>query len=86
MNVNYHSHTTRCHHAIGSERDYIEAALAAGLKVLGFSDHSPYIFHDGHYSSFRMRPEELAGYVSTLTALKEEYKDRIEVRIGLEAE
>lgn len=86
MKKNYHTHTVRCNHADGTEREYIEKALEAGFVTLGFSDHSPYIFKGDYYSSFRMRPEELDGYVETLRALREEYKDRIEILIGLEAE
>ena len=41
--ANYHTHTTRCKHANGTEREYIEKAIEAGYQVLGFSDHSPYI-------------------------------------------
>ena len=40
MNANYHTHTVRCHHAIGSEREYIEKAISRGFKKLGFSDHT----------------------------------------------
>ena len=57
--ANYHTHTWRCNHASGSERQYVENALQAGLVVLGFSDHAPYIFPDGYYSTFRMFPDEL---------------------------
>ena len=35
MKMNLHTHTPRCHHAIGSEREYIERAIAAGLDTLG---------------------------------------------------
>ncbi len=86
MKHNYHTHTVRCHHAQNTEREYIEAAIAAGLETLGFADHSPQIFPGDYYSTFRMRPEELSDYCSTLRALKEEYKDRIDIKIGLEAE
>ena len=86
MKRNYHTHTVRCNHADGTEREYIEKALEAGFELLGFSDHSPYVFRDGHYSSFRMRPEELPGYVAVLTDLRREYADRIDVHIGLETE
>ncbi len=86
MKANFHTHTFRCNHASGTEREYIELAIAAGLEVLGFSDHTPYIFEDGHYSNFRMRPEELDGYVATLQALREEYKKDIRICIGLETE
>ncbi len=86
MAMNYHTHTPRCHHATGSERAYIEEAIKAGMPVLGFSDHTPYPFDKGYYSNFRMRPEETAGYVQTLLKLREEYRGRIEIKIGFEAE
>ena len=41
MYANYHTHTVRCNHARGSEREYIETAIARGMQVLGFSDHVP---------------------------------------------
>ena len=31
MIANYHTHTWRCHHAGGTERQYIESAIAAGI-------------------------------------------------------
>ena len=41
MRANYHTHTPRCRHAVGSEREYIEQAIEAGMEILGFSDHTP---------------------------------------------
>ncbi len=86
MIANYHNHTFRCHHATGTEREYIERALAAGFTEIGFSDHTPMPFEGDYYSNFRMRFDALRDYCDTLSALKEEYKDRIIVHIGLEAE
>ena len=86
MKHNYHTHTVRCRHAQNTEREYIEAAIAAGIETLGFADHAPQIFPGDYYSNFRMRPEELSDYCSTLRALKDEYKDKIDIKIGLEAE
>ena len=86
MIANYHTHTPRCNHADGDERAYIERALEGGLRILGFSDHSPYLFENDFHSVIRMRPELLGDYVEVLTGLREEYRDRIEIRIGLEAE
>ena len=48
MLANYHTHTKRCNHALGEDREYVEAAIKAGLKVLGFSDHCPFVIEDGH--------------------------------------
>ena len=47
MIANYHTHTWRCRYANGTEREYVERAIEGGLKILGFSDHSPYPFPDG---------------------------------------
>ncbi len=85
MVANYHTHTVRCNHAKGTEREYIEQAIARKLQILGFSDHTPQIY-DGYVSHFRMLPEQLEDYVETLRGLREEYAGRIELRIGLEAE
>lgn len=83
---NYHTHTRRCYHAIDSEEDYIKAAIQAGYKELGFSDHTPWHYASSFHSSMRMEEDKLAGYVKTLEALKEKYKDQISIKIGLECE
>ena len=85
MDANYHTHTVRCNHAEGTEREYIEQAIARNLRILGFSDHAPQIY-DGYVSGYRMSPGQLEDYVTTLEALREEYAGRIEILIGLEAE
>ena len=87
IRANYHTHTSRCNHAAGEDREYVEAAVAAGIRVLGFSDHAPYVGFDGdYYSGYRMKPAELENYVSSVNSLKEEYKDDIEIHLGLETE
>ena len=85
LKANYHTHTVRCHHPEGTEREYIEQAIRRKLQVLGFSDHSPQVFDD-YVSGCRMLPEQLEDYVMTLRALREEYAGQIEILIGLEAE
>ena len=59
MICNYHTHTFRCGHARGEEREYIEKAFAEGLTTLGFSDHVPMPFPDGFQSHFRCKIEKL---------------------------
>lgn len=86
MRYNLHTHTFRCHHATGEDREYVETAIQAGIKVLGFADHCPQFFPNGYYSTFRMRPEAAAEYVESLRALKKEYKDDIDILIGFETE
>lgn len=86
MLANYHTHTVRCHHAKGTEREYIEHAVEQGLRILGFSDHAPYCFPNGYTSNFRMGLEDFDGYCQTLSDLKAEYRGQIELHIGLEME
>ena len=86
MIANYHTHTARCRHAWGTEKDFVEEAISQGMSTLGFSDHTPYIFPGGYRSSFRMDPEEAKGYFDAVRALKEEYKDKINIHVGLEVE
>uniref|UniRef100_UPI004055FCA1 histidinol-phosphatase n=1 Tax=Agathobacter sp. TaxID=2021311 RepID=UPI004055FCA1 len=86
LTANYHTHTYRCQHAWGTEREYIERAIAAGIKKLGFSDHVPCPFKNGFVSKIRMRMSQAEEYVSTIRALGEEYKDRIQIYVGFETE
>ena len=86
MIANYHTHTWRCRHADGTEREYVERAIEGGLKILGFSDHSPYPFPEGYDSGMRMRLDQVEGYVDTVLALKKEYDKDIEIHLGLETE
>ena len=86
MIANYHTHTWRCRHADGTEREYVENAIAAGLKILGFSDHTPQVYPNGFVCPVKMLPEELEGYVDTILDLKREYKADIDILLGLEAE
>ena len=86
LRVNLHTHTTRCGHASGADREYVEAAIAAGFRVLGFSDHAPMPFADGHESGFRVPIARLDDYVSSLRALRREYAADIDILIGFECE
>lgn len=86
MLANYHTHTPRCNHAVGSEREYIEHAIAQGFSVLGFSDHTPQPYPKSFVSTIRMGMDDIEDYTSTLVALREEYKDKIKILIGYEVE
>ena len=86
MKANYHTHTTRCQHAIGTEEAYAQAALRGGFQALGFADHAPWPYRDGFVSGIRMLPGELPDYVSSIHALRERYAGKLTVHVGLEAE
>lgn len=81
---NYHTHTYRCGHASGSDEEYVLAAIKAGYKVLGFSDHAPYKDYPNKIS--HMDWEEFPGYVESINSLKEKYKGIIDIKLGIESE
>ena len=70
---NYHTHTRRCGHASGDDEEYVLAAIKAGYKVLGFSDHAPY--RNYPHKGSHMDIEDFAGYIESIHSLKEKYKE-----------
>jgi histidinol-phosphatase (PHP family) len=84
----YHVHTARCGHAGGEMREFVETALARGLDEIAFTDHVPLYFLPGEDPdpTIAMTRAELPGYVDEVHALREEYRGRIDVLLGLEAD
>lgn len=80
----YHSHTERCGHAYGSDEQFVQYAIAQGVKILCFTDHTP--IPNVSQPGTRMDTSELDNYVSSIEILREKYKDKIEIHIGLEVE
>ena len=81
---NFHTHTSRCGHATGSDEEYVLEAIKAGIKKLGFSDHVPW--PTCPQPGIRMNEDLLENYVKSITFLKNKYKDQIEIHLGFEAE
>ena len=87
MKYNLHTHSFRCNHAAGEDREYVECAIKAGIKVLGFSDHCPQFFPKrDYYSFFRMFPEQAQEYAESVRALQKEYSADIKILLGFETE
>lgn len=87
MLFNYHTHTFRCGHANGTDKEYVEKAIEAGVKTLGFADHAPYVFPEkGYISWHRMPLEGLQDYAWSVRALAKEYEKDIRILLGFELE
>ncbi|MDR2042741.1 MAG: histidinol-phosphatase [Tannerella sp.] len=76
---NFHSHCTFCDGHSQPEA-YVEAALAQHFRAYGFSSHSPLPFE----TSWNMPACDLDGYILEVNRLKEKYRGRMEVYLGLE--
>lgn len=84
MKTNFHTHTFRCGHASGLDYEYVEAAIEAKIKYLGFSDHSPW--PNVVQPTMRMEENLLDNYAASIKKLKSEYESRIKIELGLECE
>lgn len=86
MNYNYHTHTYRSHHALGTPEEYVLRAIDGGIKYMGFSDHAPFVCANGKESGFRVPTAEAAAYRDEIKALAYKYKDKIDIKVGFEME
>ena len=82
MRLDLHNHTTRCNHAKGSMRSYVERAIELGINIYGFSEHAPMDFDE----QYRLKFEEMDAYISDVQSLQKEYKDRIKILLGYEVD
>ena len=84
----YHVHTFRCGHAGGASRDFVLRAIELGLSEIGFTDHIPLYFlpEAQRDPKLAMREDQFDGYVREVEGLREEFRGRIAVRLGLEAD
>jgi histidinol-phosphatase (PHP family) len=80
--VDYHIHTELCGHAKGSADDYIQEAVKKNLKEIGFSDHAP--LPENLRKGITMLPEETELYIKLIEEKRQQYKDKIEIKIGFE--
>jgi histidinol-phosphatase (PHP family) len=82
MVVDLHNHTKLCNHAEGEIEEYIQKAIEVGTKYFGISDHAPMNFDEKHRMCFK----EMKNYEKDILALKEKYKEKIEILLGYEVD
>ncbi|MBP3853275.1 MAG: histidinol-phosphatase [Erysipelotrichaceae bacterium] len=84
--VNFHTHTSRCMHAVGKDEEYVIQAIRNGFDTLGFSDHCPWNYASTFRAGMRMPLTQFSEYKESVLSLKEKYKEQITIYLGLEAE
>jgi len=78
---NYHSHCTFCD-GRSSMEDFVRFAISRGIKKYGFSSHAPLPF----LTKWTMLEDDFADYEKEFKRLKEKYKNKIELYLGLEVD
>ena len=76
---NLHTHSIFSDGKSTPEEVVLEA-INQGMKVLGFSDHSPVPFEN----SFAIKNDNVQNYISTIKSLKEKYKEQIDIYCSME--
>ncbi|MGL5681736.1 MAG: histidinol-phosphatase [Marinifilaceae bacterium] len=80
MNLsNYHSHCSYCDGKAPME-EFVVSAIYKGFTAYGISSHAPLPFS----TPWSLKKEDVASYLSDITALKEKYKGKIELYAGME--
>lgn len=79
-----HMHTPLCKHAFGEPEEYAEQGLAAGLKGIIFTCHSP--MPRDFWPTVRMGMEQFGEYVEMVTRAADEFRGRLDVRLGMESD
>ena len=92
--MDYHIHTKLCRHGNGELEEYVKSAIQKGLIEIGFNEHFPqeFLLEDlpKKYHNlipiedYAMPKDEFPNYVSQVLKLREEYKDKISVKLGVE--
>lgn len=77
--ANYHTHST-LDDGKSTPREMVEAAIASGFEILGFSAHAPLPFD----APWTLKTENVEGYFREITSLAAEYRERITILRGME--
>lgn len=79
IKANYHTHSVLCD-GKNTLREMVDSACDKGLHILGFSGHAPMNF----LSDWAMDKDRLEKYVNEVKQIKAEYKDKIDILLGIE--
>ena len=82
MISDYHVHTYFSSDCEVSPREHISKAIACGMSEICFTDHMDYDYPlENGKEMFRL---DVDAYFNELRALKEEFSDKIHIKIGIE--
>lgn len=87
MLVDYHIHTFRCGHAVGTVVDYVAAARAKGLQEIGFSEHLPlyWLPEESRHPAYALKQADLPTYLTEVQQAQRDNPD-LAIKLGVEAD
>lgn len=81
IKTNYHTHSTFCD-GKNTPEEMITEAIKKNFDIIGFSSHSMYPFAE----TWHIAPRDHEPYVKEIARFKKEYKNKIEILTGFEAD
>lgn len=81
IKADYHTHTSFSTDSECNPESMAERAVAMGLEILCITDHMDYFFPYPPDGNFTFDPDK---YFTSLENLKVKYKNRLDIRIGVE--
>lgn len=81
IKTDYHMHTTFCD-GKNSPEEMVQSAIDMGMEEMGFSVHG-ITFHDNSYC---MKREKKPLYIEEINTLKEKYRNKIKIYLGVEGD
>lgn len=88
MYVDYHNHTTLCHHATGTVDEYLQRATELGIAEFGFSEHSFWMIRPDARNLCPTQ-EEMGIYFKWMDDRRERFdgtNGKPRLRVGIEAD
>jgi histidinol-phosphatase (PHP family) len=86
--TDYHTHSYRCGHAIGTMDEYIESAISKGVEEIGLTDHLHLYFDppESRDPRWAMAEDQFPIHYEEMLALRDRYRGRANVRVSVEAD
>jgi histidinol-phosphatase (PHP family) len=86
--IDLHTHHQRCGHADGSLADVAAWAIERGIRIFGVSDHAPRFADPADHPrpQTQMARSQWPGYLREASALRAALRDRLDLRVGVEAD
>lgn len=81
MLVDLHNHTELCCHACGTMEDYVRQAIAKGISIFGFADHSPWMLQED--IKMALSYEEVPIYVERVRNIQRQFSSAPDAPINI---
>jgi len=86
--TDYHTHSYRCGHAVGTMDEYIESAISKGIDEIGLTDHLHLYFDppEKRNPQWAMSEDQYPVHYEEMLKLRDRYHGKTRVLVSVEAD